>query len=63
MPASQLTSQPNPKNSKNFICNYSDFQQYLATTPMLFQSFHNAQLKNPGSSLENNKTVVMKLAS
>ena len=60
--ASQLTSQSNPKNSKNLICNYSDFQQCVATTPMLlFQSFHDPQLKKPGSSPESNKTVVMKL--
>jgi len=58
--SANLTIQP--KNSKkNFICNYSDFQQYVATTPVLFLSFYDPQLKNPGSSPESNKTVVMKL--
>jgi len=28
---------------------------------LLFQSFHDPQLKNPGSSPESNKTVAMKL--
>ena len=57
--SANLTIQP--KNSKNFISNYSNFQQYVAITPvLLFQSFHDPQLKNPGSSLESTKTVVMK---
>jgi len=56
------TSQSTQKTLKTFICNYRDFQQHVATAPMLlFQSFHDPQLKNPGSSPESNKTVVMKL--
>jgi len=64
MLVSQLTSQSNPKKKtvKNLICNCHDFQQYVATTPvLLFQSFHDPQLKNPGSSPESNKTMVMRL--
>jgi len=57
--SANLTIQP--KNSKNFVCNYSDFPQYVATTLVLpFQSFHDPQLKNTGSSPESDKTVVMK---
>ena len=44
------------KRMKNFICNYCDFQQYVATTPVpLVQTFHACKFENPGSSQESNK--------
>jgi len=57
-----LPHNENKKSSEKVFCNYPDFQQYVATTPVPpSQTFHAPQFENSGSSPESNKIVVMKL--